>query len=421
MLYDIKRIIIYIFFSSSILVGYAFDENASGGAKLDYNFFLPYLNLLSENFSNGINAYISNAGSSIHSPVFHIIISFIYKIIEDLEILRIIYIIISCFLPYLFYCILREKFNIHKNTLFIFSLVIFFSPYFRSSAIWLLGDNLSLIFFGLSIYFFNKFFLNKSKNLKNIFLCMFFLILCSYIRYYYCIFSIYYLFYFFKKISLKNFLLIIFFSLILSLPAIFYFFYIFLNFDFFITIKNYSKLNYYSNSLIILSIFLLYFLPFLILQKELFFKYLVEEKKIILLFFFIIFSFFILDFMFFENLINFSERGGGVFLKFSNMIMINTSLFLSTTTFFSIIIFDFYSLKKRVQNYFLLLFLILSFPIFTIYQKYFDPLFFLFFFGLITSKFHKKNLTKKSSVIFLLSYFLSFLSFSIIYYSNLNL
>lgn len=421
MFYDIKKIIIYIFFSSSILIGYALDENASGGAKLDYNFFLPYLNLLSDNFQNGIIAYLSNAGSSIHSPVFHIIISFIYKIIEDLETLRIMYIIISCFLPYLFYCILKEKFNIRRNILFYFSLIIFFSPYFRSSAIWLLGDNLSLIFFGLSIFFFNKFFLNKSKNLKNVFLCMFFLILCSYIRYYYCVFSIYYLFHFFKKISFKNFLLIIFFSLILSLPALFYFFYIFLNFEFFITVKNYSKLNYYSNSLVILSIFLLYLLPFLILQKKLFFKYLAEEKKIILLFFFIIITFFILDFMFFDNLINFSERGGGVFLKISDLIMINTPLFLSITAFFSIIIFDLYSLKKRIQNYLLLLFLILSFPIFTIYQKYFDPLFFLFFFGLITSEFHEKNLTNKSSVIFILSYFLSFLTFSIIYYSNLNL
>ena len=78
--------------------------------------------------------------------------SFIYKLIDNVIIIKIFYIFLCSFLPLIFF-ILKDKFKLDEKILFIFSLIIFLSPYFRSSAIWLLGDNLSLIFFGLSIYF----------------------------------------------------------------------------------------------------------------------------------------------------------------------------------------------------------------------------------------------------------------------------
>ena len=80
-------------------------------------------------------------------------------------------------------------------------------------------------------------------------------------------------------------------------------------------------------------------------------------------------------------------------------------------------ILDFFFQGKRVENYFLLIILILSFPIFTLYQKYFDPLFLIFFFGLIKSKQIEKiieKIKKNLSVIYL--YFISFYLFSIFYY-----
>ena len=232
------------------------------GAKIDFDYLFPFIESFSLNLENGLKTYISNSGSIIHSPVFYILTSFIYKFTESLVTIKIFYILICSILPLIFYFILKDKFEINKNILFIFSLIIFLSPYFRSSAIWLLGDNLSLIFFGLSIYYFNKIEELKKNNFLNSFLCLFFLILCCYIRYYYCLFSLYYLFFFYQKINKRYFFLLLLISFILSLPAIFYFYYIFLNSNFSNTVINYSQINFYSNSLIILSILLFYLFPF---------------------------------------------------------------------------------------------------------------------------------------------------------------
>lgn len=380
-----QRFIIYSFASISLLIGLIFGENSSGGAKIDFEFFQPYLESFTSDFVLGFNSYLNNAGSIIHSPVFYILVSLLNKITNEIYLIRIFYIILCCSFPYLFYLILKDKFKINTNILFLFSLIIFLSPYFRSSAIWLGGDNLSLIFFGLSIYFFNKIYELKKDNFVNYFLCMFFLILCCYIRYYYCIFSLYYLFFFFKRMSLKSFFLLIAISLLLSFPAIFYFIYIFINLNFLNTVTNYSQINFYSNSLTILSILSFYLLPLCCLQLNLFKKYLIKNKKIISTFFTLIFCMYFLNLFFFENLINFSPRGGGVFMKISELIKVQSSLFLSLISFFSLIMIDYFFKEKRLQNYSLLIILILSFPIYTIFQKYFDPLFFIFFFGLIQS------------------------------------
>ena len=185
--------------------------------------------------------------------------------------------------------------------------------------------------------------------------------------------------------SLKSFFLLIAISLLLSFPAIFYFIYIFINLNFLNTVTNYSQINFYSNSLTILSILSFYLLPLCCLQLNLFKKYLIKNKKIISTFFTLIFCMYFLNLFFFENLINFSPRGGGVFMKISELIKVQSSLFLSLISFFSLIMIDYFFKEKRLQNYSLLIILILSFPIYTIFQKYFDPLFFIFFFGLIQS------------------------------------
>ena len=195
--------------------------------------------------------------------------SFIYKLIDNVIIIKIFYIFLCSFLPLNFF-ILKDKFKLDEKILFIFSLIIFLSPYFRSSAIWLLGDNLSLIFFGLSIYFFNKF-NGSNNNLREPFFCLFFLILCCYIRYYYCLFSLYYLFFFYQKLNRKYFFILLLISFVLSIPALFYFYHIFSNADFAKTVTNYSQINFYSNSLIILSI-LLFYLIILLFTKKLIYK-----------------------------------------------------------------------------------------------------------------------------------------------------
>ncbi len=414
-----KTFAIYSLSCFSLLIGLALEENSSGGAKIDFEYLFPFVEGFSLSFKDGLDTYLSNTASIIHSPVFYILISFIYKLIDNILITKVLYIFFCSFLPLIFFFILKDKFKLNKNILFIFSLIIFLSPYFRTSAIWLLGDNLSLIFFGLSIFYFNKVDELNSDKFKDYFLCIFFLILCCYIRYYYCLFYLYFLFSFFQKLRKKYILLLLITSMIFSLPAIFYFSYIFLKYDFGITVSNYSQFNVYNNSLVILSILFFYILPFCIIQRDLFLKYIKDNKKLLLIFFTLYSVIYFIDQFFFTDLINFSPKGGGVFMKIAIFNKIDPSLFLSTISFFSLVVLDYFFREKRFENYSLLIILIISFPIYTIYQKYFDPLFFLFFFGLIKSSNFKNIFLKNKNFLFpILMYFSFFYLFSLTYYSK---
>ena len=157
--------------------------------------------------------------------------------------IKCLYILFSCLLPYIFYLIIKTKYKINTDYIFIFSLIIFFSPYFRSSAIWLLGDNLSLVFFSLTVLFFLKI-ENEKENILNYYVCFISLILCCYIRYYYCIFLIYFLFIFYKKLDFKSFFNILILAFILFIPALVYFYYVIVNYEF---ITCCFSLSYFSN------------------------------------------------------------------------------------------------------------------------------------------------------------------------------
>ena len=317
---NFKSFIIYSIGFFSLLLGLFLNENSSGGAKIDFSYLFPFIESFRSSFEGGLLIFINNSASIIHSPVFYILISFIYKLIDSVLIIKIFYIFFCSFLPLIFFVILRDKFKVNKNILLIFSLIIFLSPYFRSSAIWLLGDNLSLIFFGLSIYYFNKIDESNNYNLKESFLCLFFLILCCYIRYYYCLFFLYYLYFFYQKLNREYFFILLLTSFILSIPAIFYFYYIFLNVNFATTVSNYSQINFYINSLVILSILLFYLIPFCFLQRNLFFQYIKDNRKYILIIFLTFFISFLVGQFFYNEFTKFSPKGGGVFMKIANLL-----------------------------------------------------------------------------------------------------
>ena len=221
-----------------------------------------------------------------------------------------------------------------------------------------------------------------------------------------------------SKSSKKYFIILIFILTLISLPAFLYFYYIFFNFNFATTVNNYSQINFYNNSLVVLSILLFYLLPFCFIQKDHFLKYFRNNKMMIMNFFIIFFIFFILSQFIFTELTNFSQKGGGVFMKIAKLIDISPTFILSVTSFISLVFFDYFFQKKRIINYTLLIMLILSFPIFTIYQKYFDPLF-LFFFGLIRLNNIDCNFFMKKNFLFtVFAYFSFFYLFSLIYYSE---
>ena len=106
-------------------------------------------------------------------------------------------------------------------------------------------------------------------------------------------------------------------------------------------------------------------------------------------------------------------------MKIANLKNIDPLLFLSITSFLSLAILDYFFKEKRLQNYILLIILIMSLPLFSIYQKYLDPLFFLFFFGLIKSnKFESFFQKHKNFLTITVIYFSFFYFFSLVYYSK---
>ena len=148
-----KRLIIYLIFSSTLFFGFLIGENSSGGAKIDHEYLIPFIKNFSLGFNIGLEKFINNSGSLIHSPTFYLLMGFFLNIIDNILFLKLLYISISCLLPFVFYLIIKTKYKVYTDYAFYFSLLIFISPYFRSSAIWMLGDNLSLLFFSLSIFF----------------------------------------------------------------------------------------------------------------------------------------------------------------------------------------------------------------------------------------------------------------------------
>ena len=410
---SISKTIIYILFILSLFVGLIFQENSAGGAIHDINHLLPYIDKFQEGFKTGMQYYLNNI--NIHSPFFFILISYLNNLFNNIFYTEILYILTSSVLPILFYRILKIKFDYNKNLLFLVSCLIFISPYFRSSAIWLLGDNLALIFFSISIIYYLKF--SNDRNNRNFYLCITAIIICCYIRYYYALFYFFYLFSVYREINNKFFLFVLTYSFIISIPAFFYIYLIVNNYNFIDTVYTYSKLNYFGNIFTILSIILFYIFPFITSDLKTIKKHYLENKKEIIFLSFPLIIIYFLDIIFNNNLIDFSPLGGGVFIKLLNLIELDLKISLLTISIISILILNFYLRTKLIKNYTLMALFILSFPMYTLFQKYFDPLIYIFLFGLITYS-EKKCLLNinKSKLLLIYLYFLSFYFFSLFYY-----
>ena len=408
-----KKITAYLILVTSLLVGYYFEENSSGGAKIDNDYLMPFIIDLSSNFENGLINYLNNKSSLIHSPVFYLIISFGLSFTNNLETLNIIYIFISSILPFIFYKVLSTKFKDYSEFLFFFSLIIFISPYFRSSAIWLLGDNLSLIFFSLF-----SLFLLKTDTKKNfIFISLTFLVLCCYIRYYYCLFYIFFLYkiFFENNYSLRTKIFILSLSGLFALPAIFYLKHIIIYYDFFGALQSFGGTNYLNSCLFIFSIILFYLVPFFWNDT---FKIINFYRKNLTSFAIILFLFFTVFFLNINfDLLSFPNRGGGVLFKLVNFLNFNINITMLIISTISLLILNYIFDKNKLKNYLIIVILIFSLSLNIIYQKYLDPLFIIILFSLIDSDVISKKIKKKQiniSLVFI--YFFSFYSFSLFYY-----
>jgi hypothetical protein len=406
-----KKIKIYFLYISLFFLALLFNINPSGGAKQDYQLFQEVIKIFSENVDLKYAKFFFN--SYHHSPVFYIFAGLLQKIFNNFEILRIINILISSLIPYIFFLVLRIKYKINNFYIFFLSLIIFYSPYFIGTAIWLNGDNLSLLFFLLSILFFFK--SEKSNNKIFPISCFLFLAICCYIRYYYCLFGLYYLYKYFHSFSKKNFILLLILNFLLIFPAIIFLYDIIIDKNFFIN-NNFLSFNYLNNSLIVSSIIFFYLVPIIFFETKKIILY--YKKNIRLPLFLFSFTIFILLLNLLLNitLINPPINGGGVFVKLISILNLNLNIFLFIIFYIFILSINYLFLSNQIENYLLLAILFLSFPVATIYQKYFDPFFIIFFFSLIKSKIIYSNIKNKIINLFYLHlYFISFFIFCLFY------
>ena len=295
---------------SSLIIGFFLNENTLGGSFSDYQNQKIISQKFSEDFLNTFLNYDKEPHR--HSPLLIIILSVFEKFNISDVIIRLISLHFLLLIIFFFNKCLEVKFNnINKKIFNIISLLIFLSPTFRSLAIWPDSRLYGLLFFIISILFFIKFLKSKIRRskCKYAILNSIFLAIASYFSPNFCVFVIFFLFYFIKYFSNSKFIYILFLiNITLSFPAIYYVF--FLKVYFFLTpatneINKFTIFNPANKILLISSIFLIHFLPVSFFIKK--------NTKKLKNYFFIILPIFLCSVYFFNYSNTFT--GGGVIPK----------------------------------------------------------------------------------------------------------
>jgi len=400
-LYNINKLL-YFLLSISVFTGYYFgeDSSGSGGFIADFNNTLKYL----DNLNLGFKEYFQEGVS--HFPLHYYLELKIFNIVNDLDNLRLIYCIISLCVPILFYYSLKIKFeNIDKNNLFIFSLIIFLMPSFRSGAIWANSQLTALLFFLIALFYFCKWEKLKDYSRFNIYLFMqiLFLSLAVYSRQLYAIVFLYMVYLYYLRLNLKIFFLTCASIFIFSLPG-FYFISLLPN-----TLTLTFTSQIYNSIVVNLSILSFYLLPIyllLIFDKKINFELL--DKRKILFFFFISLILFLFCFLFDYNY----KLGGGFFIKLSIILFDNLYLFFLTS--FLGLFFCYMICLDNNENVLILLLMVICLSSYQIFQKYFEPMFLMIFFILMKTKVIKIFLNKKKYIYALSIYFFIYLCSAIL-------
>ena len=402
----------YISLYLTLLIGFYFNEDFAGGYKVDY---LIYKNITSVFNSDLKNSLIFYERFGIDtSPIFILLLTYIYKIFSNDTFVRFLNLNFSLILPYLFFLCLKIKYGSTKKYLLsLLPAIIIISPYFRSSSIWVGPENLSIIFFLASVYFFLRH-ENEKQNLSFILLNVFFLALTAYIRPIYSLFSIYFFLKFYYNIKFsKNLTYYILFNILLSLPAFYYIFILDVNFFGGALSNGIGFANHINQFAITISIIFFYSIPILLNNYKNYID--IKNYKFINLFLSIVFIYLVITYFNYEERFGEIIYGGGIFYKFSNLIFeSNYFFYLAVFISFNILAISVLKDNKSVDKFFsLILLLVLIFlePDGFYFHETYDPLLYLVFLLLINSQqfllFVEKLNFKNLIILF---------SFGIIYY-----
>jgi hypothetical protein len=396
-------ILIFILLYLSLIIGFYFNEDSTGGAFLDYRGQKGVSKAFAINFKDTFLNYDNFA--TRHSPVLIVFLSFFEKINLSDNLIRIIHLHILLILPFIFYLILIEKFKyIEKKYLLLIVGLVFLSPTFRSLSIWPDSRLLGLSIFSLSIL--SYLFFLRSNQLKYCFFNIIFCAFSAYISPNFSVFSIYFFYFFCKKYSYfsRELIYIILTNILLSLPALYYLFILDVNF---LTktaaITEKKKFIFFNNIanqiLIISSIIFFYFLPFVLTNiLNLNFKNITSKIIISLLIFIICLIYF--DY-------KFSYTGGGIFFKTSYYLFENNYLFYLIS--YISLLFLCLILSNKFENYLIFLLILLSNPQISIYHKYYDPFLIVILFSLVNIDIDIKKIMKFKTNVFIYLYFTMFL------------
>jgi len=402
-----QEVILLLIGYLSLIISFIFGENSTGGALIDYS----NQKNISQSFSNNFIETLLNYDnfSSRHSPSLIIILSFFEKINLPDSVIRIIHLHYCILLPFFFYKCLKLKYkDVDYKLYFFLVLLIFLSPTFRTLAIWPDSRISGLIFFTVGIFFYYKFL--NDKKFYYVFLNIFFISISAYFSPNFSVFS---LFFFLKFILIYNYeikkiFLISCINLIFAFPAIYYIFFLDINFLAksaaigFDTNETLIFYNIFNDILITFSMLFFYLIPFIF------------SKIIILPKYFTIKNLLITLIIFFISIINFDYNifysGGGIFLKLSNFIFQNNYLFYLICLASLLLVLPLIYSKKL--NILLLFLILLNNPQYTMYHKYFDPFLLIIFFTIFSLKINFEKFKSSKNSLFVFFYFLTFLIIS---------
>ena len=400
-----KNKLLFCLLSIGLFVGFYFGEDSSGGGSIvDFASTWPLVE----------NLFYYDGALEIKFPLHYYIASLIYYIVADKEVLRLIYVTASIFIPLLFYRCLKEKYqNIDINNLFLFSLVLFLLPSVRTSAIWPNTQITGIFFFLISLLFFIKW--ENEKNYfqisKNLFFTLFFMSLTVYTRQIYAIIFMYFVFIYFQKLEFKTFVKVCSIIFAFALPGFVYiiFYPNILSATFDSSINNSLLVN---SSIISFYLIPIYLISILFSEREkLEFNY--KDLLVILLLLIIVVTL--------SKFFNYNFKMGGGFLMKVSLLFFNNFYLFFITSFLGFL--TLYKLSKDgFNNLVLSLLIIFGISAYIIFQKYFEPMMILLFFLVYQTQVSRKFLENSKMIVAYLFFIFFYLLAALINdYYNLNL
>ena len=348
-------------------------QTKTGGVVSDLVTHWNYIISLKKDLSNLITITLGVDSNLMNFPLHHLIFSQL-SFINSINTYLISVLIISFLLPLILYFLLKQRFgNFDKSTILMLSSLIFILPVFQYSAIWGNNHNTALIFFSLGIFYFNSFIKTNFKNNANLIFSIIFLALASYTRQYYAFFFVFLLIHLVNRINFKRFVFVSLFIASCAVPGLYF---LILNPILLFGYKQ-NMTNVNSSVLVSASMILFYLIPFVVqtiinnYERHKFNLSYLFDKKIFIISI-------VTSFLCSLNFIYNSNIGGGVFLKLSYFLFDNPYLVIPFS-FFGIYFLIYFS-QNTLSNYVLVILLLITFSSgYFIFQKYFEPMFYIIF------------------------------------------